>query len=175
MAFEHSHSEDDRKIKIKINGYRMGYVENLRKSIGHDQIILVGSVTVVIDEMERILLQQRKATSHGSWGLPGGLMELKESAEETARREVFEESGLSIGNLHLLDVISGADCFIKVPNGDEFYSVTVAYFTNEVSGELRIDKNESLDLKFFKISELPEEIVGSHKRVITTYIDRHCV
>jgi len=150
----------------------MNYVENLRKLIGHDPVILVGSVTVVVNEENRILLQKRKATSYGVWGLPGGLMELKESTEETARREVFEESGLIVGDLHLLDVISGSNCYIKVSNGDEFYSVTVAYFTNEVSGELKIDKSESLDLKFFKLNELPEKIVGSHKRVIGSYLEK---
>lgn len=130
---------------------------------------MVGAVTVVVDEEGMILLQQRK-TPYSSWGLPGGLMELKESTEETAIREVFEESGLIIENLKLLDVVTGKNCYIKVPNGDEFFSVTVAYHTKEFSGELKVDKKESLDLKFYRIDELPDKIVGSHKRIIDKFM-----
>ncbi|WP_321166921.1 NUDIX domain-containing protein [Oceanobacillus kimchii] len=40
-----------------------------------------------------MLLQKRH---DGSWGLPGGLMDLEESFEEVAMREVFEETGLVV-------------------------------------------------------------------------------
>lgn len=147
----------------------MNYVKKLRKLIGHDPVILVGAVTIIADNHNRILLQQRKVP-YGKWGLPGGLMELEESTEETAKREVLEETGLVIGKLKLLEVVSGENCFVKVANGDMFHSVTIAYFTDEVSGELIIDKSESLDIKYFKISELPEQIVGSHMHIINNYI-----
>lgn len=126
----------------------MNYVEELREIVGHRPLILAGSVTVIIDDHNRILLQKRKSTSYGMWGLPGGLMELGESTEDTARREVYEETGLIIGKLNLIDVFSGADNFLKVPNGDECYFVTVAYYTREVKGEIKIDERESLDLSF---------------------------
>ncbi len=53
----------------------MGYIEDIRKLVGHRPLILVGAVVVMVDEHGRILLQQRKFPK-GSWGLPGGLMEL---------------------------------------------------------------------------------------------------
>ncbi|GMA63748.1 hypothetical protein GCM10025859_41880 [Alicyclobacillus fastidiosus] len=46
-----------------------------------------------------LLLHQR--TDNGFWGFPGGYMELGETLEDTARREVFEETGLSLGQLKL--------------------------------------------------------------------------
>lgn len=52
----------------------MGYVEDLRKIVGHRPLILVGVVTIIINEQKKILLQKRKATSYGMLGLPGGLM-----------------------------------------------------------------------------------------------------
>ncbi len=45
-----------------------------------------------------------KKRYEGGWGLPGGLMELGESLEDTAKREVFEETGLRIANLQFLGI-----------------------------------------------------------------------
>ncbi|WBW96432.1 NUDIX hydrolase [Oceanirhabdus sp. W0125-5] len=148
----------------------MGYVEELREIVGHRPLILVGAVTIIMDTENRILLQKRKTTSYGMWGIPGGLMELGESAEETARREVFEETGLTVGKLELIDVFSGKDSYLKVPNGDEFYAVTVAYYTKEISGTFNMDEDESLDFCFISLDELPENIVKSHKKMIDRFL-----
>ncbi|MGH4123824.1 MAG: NUDIX hydrolase [Clostridium sp.] len=149
----------------------MSYVEELRKIVGHQPLILVGAVTIIINDKKRILLQKRKTTSYGMWGLAGGLMELGESTEDTARREVFEEAGLTIGKLNLIDVFSGPGNFLKVQNGDEFYSVTVAYYTNEVNGDLVIDESESLGFAFFDINQLPDNIVKSHRKMINRFLE----
>lgn len=149
----------------------MNYVEELRKVVGHRPLILAGSVTVISDRDHRILLQKRKTTSYGMWGLPGGLMELGESTEDTARREVYEETGLTLGKLYLIDVFSGPGSFIKVPNGDEFYAVTIAYYTDEAKGELRIEEAESLELKYVSVDTLPDNIVKGHKKIIDRFIE----
>lgn len=153
----------------------MNYVEYIRQYVGHKPVILVGAVVIIVNEEEEVLLQQRKSTSYGSWGLPGGLMELKESTEETARREVMEETGLKVSALKLEEVMSGEDCHLKVSNGDEFYSVTIVYSTNDYEGEINVDEDESLDIRFHKLSDLPEEMVGSHRRMIVNYIDRKSI
>lgn len=151
----------------------MNYVEGLRKIVGNMPLILVGAVTIIIIDNKKMLLQKRRETSYGMYGLPGGLMELGESTEDTARREVFEETGLTVGSLNLIDVISGPGNFIKAQNGDEFYCVTVAYFTHEVTGELKIDPEESLGFEEFYIDNLPENIVKSHRKIINAFIDNH--
>jgi ADP-ribose pyrophosphatase YjhB (NUDIX family) len=149
----------------------MSYVEDLRKIVGHQPLILVGAVTIIINDKKKILLQKRKATPYGMWGLPGGLMELGESTEDTARREVLEETRLTIGKLNLIDVFSGPGYFLKVQNGDEFYSVTVGYYTHEVNGDLVIDENESLGFSFFDINQLPDNIVKSHRKMIDRFLE----
>lgn len=42
-------------------------------------------------------------------GVPGGLMELGETAEETAIRDAYEETGLRVINMRLFGVYSGPD------------------------------------------------------------------
>ncbi|MET1033236.1 MAG: NUDIX domain-containing protein [Candidatus Saccharimonadales bacterium] len=46
------------------------------------------------------LMQQRQgAHGAGTWSVPGGHLEFGESFEDTARREVMEETGLTIKNV----------------------------------------------------------------------------
>jgi 8-oxo-dGTP pyrophosphatase MutT (NUDIX family) len=147
----------------------MGYIEELRAIVGPRPLILVGSLVIIKDECGRILLQKRKHP-YGYWGLPGGLMELGESTEETARREVREETGLELGALKMVDVISGAENFVRASNGDEFYMVTVVYETDEFFGQLQMDESESLEIRFFQADKWPEQIVKSHKRILARYL-----
>lgn len=81
----------------------MEYFRYLRQYVGHKPIILPGSVVIILNDQDEVLLQKRH---NGTWGLPGGLMDLGESFEEVAKREVFEETGLKVDNLNLLNVYS---------------------------------------------------------------------
>jgi 8-oxo-dGTP pyrophosphatase MutT (NUDIX family) len=147
----------------------LGYIEELRAIVGHRPLIFVGAVVIILDEAGRILLQQRRQ-SHGAWGIPGGLMELGESTEETARREVYEETGLEIGKLHLINVYSGPQNFIKAANGDQFYVVTVAYYTKEFQGEILVDEAESITCEYFYPDQMPERVVASHRIILNEFL-----
>lgn len=61
-------------------------------------------------------------------------MEVGESLEETARREVKEETGLELGALELIEVCAGKDFHLKLAHGDEIYSVTVVYCAKQTKG-----------------------------------------
>ncbi|MDZ5473721.1 NUDIX hydrolase [Bacillus sp. 31A1R] len=150
----------------------MGYIEDLRAIVGHRPLIFVGAVVVIVDEIGRILLQQR-TFPNGVWGLPGGLMELGESTEEVAVREVFEETGLTVSELKLINVYSGKDHFIKAANGDEFYVVTVAYYTENFIGELSVDIEESIQAQFLTPNELPSQMVKSHRNILNEFLKKH--
>lgn len=150
----------------------MGYIEELRKLVGHRPLIFVGSVVVVVDEQGRLLLQQRKFPE-GVWGIPGGLMELGESTEDVARRELFEETQLEVDELNLINVYSGPEHFIRAANGDEFYVVTTAYYAENAKGNLVVDPTESITFSYFHPHELPENIVGSHKDILNEFLSKH--
>ncbi|GAA0117029.1 NUDIX hydrolase [Clostridium senegalense] len=147
----------------------MGYIEELRSLIGHKPVILNGVSVLIIDKNNSILLQKR-ISPQKLWGLPGGLMELGESLEETGKREVFEETGLKIDNLKFLKIFSGKEFHLKLPNKDEFYLVNAVYYTYDFQGKLILNENEGSALEFFSINDLPKDMVKSHRLFIETYI-----
>lgn len=131
----------------------MGYLESLRQKVGHQALLCAGATVVVFNENGELLLNLRSDTK--TWGLPGGALELGETLEEAAKRELLEETGLEAHDLSLLHVFSGKSMYFKYPNGDELYSVVCLFRAETYAGTLKIQDNESICLRFFSFSDLP--------------------
>jgi ADP-ribose pyrophosphatase YjhB (NUDIX family) len=129
----------------------MGYVADLRALVGHRPLLLVGGGVSLVDKQGRLLLQRR--SDDDTWGIVGGAVELGESVEDAARREVREETGLEIGQVTLYEVYSGPDCFHTYPNGDQAYIVSIILLCDSWTGEPVITE-ESKEVRFFSPSEL---------------------
>lgn len=143
----------------------MSYISNMRKYIGHQPMLSAGATVVVIKD-NKILLNLRSDTN--TWGIPGGAIELGETLEETATRELKEETNLDCNSFTLLNVFSGKDFYFKYPNGDELYSVVALYLANDVAGELKITDGESLKLDYFAKDNLPN--LESRAKVIMDWL-----
>lgn len=131
----------------------MGYIMDLRKYIGHEPLIGIGATTLVFNEKNELLLNLRSDTN--TWGIPGGSMELYETIEETAVRELKEEAGISADKLELVTVLSGKEYYFEYPNGDKMCTVIVLFKVLNYSGEIRVSDNESKKLDFFSLDNLP--------------------
>ncbi|MGN1420177.1 MAG: NUDIX hydrolase [Eubacterium sp.] len=143
----------------------MSYIKEIRKFIGHAPILSAGATVVVIKD-NKILLNLRSDTN--TWGIPGGAIELGETLEETASRELKEETNLKADSFTLLEVFSGKDFYFKYPNGDELYSVVTLYLANGVKGDLKITDGESFELKYFGKNELPN--LESRAKIILEWL-----
>jgi 8-oxo-dGTP pyrophosphatase MutT (NUDIX family) len=144
------------------------YVRALREKVGHMPLILPGAAVLILDDLGRVLLQLR--TDNGAWGLPAGYMEPGESLEDTARREVLEETGLEVGAMALLGVFSGPDFFYQYPNGDQVFNVTVAYVARDVRGEVRLNPAEGHELRYFDLRGLPRDLSPRVGVIIKRYL-----
>ncbi len=132
----------------------MNYIQNIRKKVGKDKIIL-NFTCGILSQSGKILLQKR--ADKGTWGLPGGALELGESALEALEalvREFYEETGVEVRVEKLLNVYTKySDSY---PNGDEAQVLTILYL---VSSETSISINfftsdETLELGFFDHSDI---------------------
>lgn len=133
----------------------LGYVERIRKSIGHDTLILVGA-GIYIYKDEKLLLQKRK--DNGCWSDHGGCVEIGEKVEDAAKRELFEETGLIARNLELIGVFSGENMFHTYPNGDKVYIIQISYLCEDFYGTPLTETDEITDLQWFDINSLPSNI-----------------
>ena len=131
----------------------MAYIMNLRKQVGHEPLIGLGATTLVFNEKNEILLNLRTDTNN--WGIPGGSMELYETIEETAIRELKEEAGISAEELELVTVLSGKDYYFEYSNGDKLCTVIVLFKVKNYSGTVKVSDRESKELKFFALDKLP--------------------
>lgn len=129
------------------------YVERMRRHVGHDPLLLAAAGVLVFDDQQRVLLQRR--SDDATWGIPGGALEPGERLEETARRELKEETGLDAGELALVSLRSGPECFLVYPNGDQCHVVSATYAAWSWSGTLSTSDPETVDLGFFEPDDLP--------------------
>ena len=142
----------------------MGYIFDIRKKLGHDPIILTGAGVILFNEKNEILLGRR--ADNGFWAYPAGSMELGESFEECARREVQEETGLLCGDLKLLMLRSGKDTYYENPNQDKVYFAGAVYLCYEYSGEMKVQEEEVIEQDFFPLDDLPDNLSPGTAEVI---------
>lgn len=141
----------------------------LRKLVGHIPLLQLGASVIVEDPEGRILLQKRR--DNGCWCTQGGSVELDEAVEDAARRELFEETGIVAGKMELFGVFSGKDMHYIYPNGDEVSNVDIVFLCKDYSGEIKAQESELSELRFFKASDILENISPPVKPVIEKWIE----
>src|SRR5262245_58159847 len=145
----------------------LDYIKGLRAMIGNTKIIVPGVRALLFDDAGRILLE--KQTLFGSWALPHGCVDVGESAVDAVKREVKEETGLSVVDVELFGIYTDPRYSVTYPNGDQVQTFTVAFVVKAWSGELAIDGDEVSELGFFPLDALPEPIYPIHLDSILDY------
>lgn len=151
-------------------GNNMGYVSELRNLVGSRPLILPGANVILLNSDHQLLLQLRQ--DNDCWGLPGGALEPGETLEQSAKRELFEETGLQAKSLNLFNIFSGEDFYYQYPHGDEVYNVIASYTCTDYEGEILIDVEEVKELRFFDINQLPKKINPPELPIIMKYLEQ---
>ena len=95
---------------------------------------LVGVAAAVFDAQGRVLLVQRgRPPRAGSWGLPGGLLDLGERLADGARREVREETGVDIAIGGIAGVFEPIT--LDAEGRIEYHYVVVDFWATHLTGE----------------------------------------
>lgn len=137
------------------------YIRWLRSKVGHEKVILVFAGGCIFDQDGKVLLQRRGDSL--KWGFPGGAIELGETPEMAAIREVREETGLDVRVTDLIGIYTDGD--MEYPNGDKAHSICIVYDLKKTGGQLKCDNHESVDLKYFDLDEMPELFCRQHEEI----------
>lgn len=148
----------------------MTYIEDLWELTGDRPLLLAGTALIARDRNGRIILQRRG--DDGTWGLPGGYLELGETLEEGARREAREELGLDPGNLHFFAVFAGPEHYHEYPEHGRVYAVSIVYVADNVAGPLRADQGETMEARFFPPDDLPDDLERNSRTILRRYAER---
>ena len=113
-------------------------------------------------ETSVLLIRRRDEPYAGAWALPGGFLNIDESLEACARRELFEETGLQPARLEQLH------CFGAPGRDPRERVITVAYVTvfEESDGSVSAG-SDAAAAAWFPYSDLPE-LAFDHRDIIDT-------
>lgn len=138
------------------------HVRSLRERVGHDLLLLPSVAVLLRDEDGRVLLVRQSHS--GQWATIGGMIEVDERPEDAARREAREETGVEVELVRLVDCLGGPSYRVRYPNGDEVAYVSAVYEARVAAGEPVPDRDEILEIGWFKPEELEALDLGELNR-----------
>lgn len=144
--------------------YEESYLGQLRQVAGKRKLIIVTVRAVVMDEQGRVLLICR--SDNGQWGMPAGSMELNESVEDALKREVWEETGLTVTAATLIAIYSHPRYSITTAYGDPYQIVSFVFRVDAWSGQVAVETDETTDAKFFAFDDLPENMPEMYRETL---------
>jgi 8-oxo-dGTP diphosphatase len=127
---------------------------------GHDFPGL--GVGLVILRDDKILLYKRvNPPEAGYWNIVGGKVDHMEPAEEAARREAEEETGLKIGRIVRIGVTE------QIIDADRQHWMSILYLARDVEGEPQLTEPDKLsDFGWFALTDLPTPLSAFTKAAI---------
>ena len=130
------------------------YMRSLRDRVG-SQLLQIPSATVLaFDPRDRVVLVRHADAE--AWTTPGGAIEPLERPADAALREMWEETGLHVELTRVIGVYGGPEFTTSYRNGDRVSFTMVVFEARPISGALRPDGDETLDVRWVGADELAD-------------------
>jgi len=138
--------------------------------------IAMGTGTLCVKNLhlampEREILMELRADC-GLWCVPGGRMKVGETLKQTVIRETLEETGINIKVLGIFAIYSDPKLGTVRHYTDDDYSqqaVDIFLLSEPIGGELT-KSDESLDVAWFKMRNLPDNMVPTLRNATADYV-----
>lgn len=115
------------------------------------------------EEPKVLLIQRGNEPYKGCWAFPGGFMNMEETAEECAVRELKEETGLTVNRIRQIGAYSKVD---RDPRGR---TVSIAYLAIVDAPTAVSGMDDAAKAAWFPLASLPD-LAFDHKDIMTDAI-----
>lgn len=113
----------------------------------------VGVGLAILRDGKLLLARRLKAPEAGFWNIVGGKVDHLEPAEQAAKREAEEETGLTIGAIEFVCVTE------QIIDADRQHWVSLLYRTNDVQGEAQLTEPDKIaEIDWFPLNDLPQPL-----------------
>jgi 8-oxo-dGTP diphosphatase len=113
----------------------------------------LGVGLAILRDGKLLLCKRMKAPEAGHWNIVGGKVDHMEPAEQAARREAEEETGLTIG---AIEFVAWSEQRIAA---DRQHWVSLLYKTTDIQGEPQLTEPDKLSaIGFFDLDDLPQPL-----------------
>ena len=146
------------------------FIKKVRKVIGHEPMLLPHAVVILFNKQNEILIEVR--ADDGYLDFPGGTVDINEEVIMTAKRELFEETGLIADELEPFNIYSGEITRYQYTSGDITYGVDVVYICKKYHGELKPQQEEVKELRFMKLSDIKGKLSPRNKQIVKDLYER---
>ena len=119
---------------------------------------VIGISALILNDLGEVLLFKHTYRRDFPWSFPGGYLKGNEDPDEAIKREIYEESGLELNILKVLDVA----------RSHEMARFEVLYQGELVGDHEFVPSIEVAEAQFFPVDELPE-LLPEHKAIIDRY------
>lgn len=135
-----------------------------------DEIVRV-SCEVIVQKDGKILMGKRgKVFGEGSWAFPGGHLEIGETVEDCARRELMEEVNVSPTKIKLIKIIND----ISNDSKKARQYIRFIFLVEDYSGKIANMEPELCDgWIWFDRKSLPKPVFVGHKKVLKSFLSEN--
>jgi len=150
----------NRLIRKYVEGGNRLFCETCRVPL-YENPVPATSLVVTDSEKRVVLVKRNVEPKKGYWCLPGGFIELGETPEQAALRELREETGLN----GQIDKLLG----VTADTSDQYGNVLmIGYLVKRFSGSLA-PGDDAAAVAYFQPEKLPEIAFSSHRHFLDIY------
>lgn len=117
------------------------------------QKFTVSAAAIITNDSGKVLLLNHVLRPYSGWGLPGGFLGTGEQPEQAIRREIREETGIELKDLEMFRIRT-LDRHVEM------------LFSAVAVGEPTVKSQEILELGWFEVESMPEQMSGAQKKLI---------
>lgn len=111
------------------------------------------------DPLQLLLVKRLNDPFKNSWALPGGFMNIDETLESAAMRELKEETSLVVDDVQQIGAFSAIDRDVRTR------VITFAFLATRPEGQTAVAADDALEADWFSIDKLPK-LAFDHNEII---------